>query len=80
MLLDVNQIVNLGPLSGLTSLVTLDLFGNLIADITPLAANSGLGSNEFGSDSIDLRDNELTTDDCADLQTLADRGADVDQM
>ena len=71
--LDVNQIVNLGPLSGLTSLAILDLFGNLIADIAPLVANSGLGS----SDSIDLRDNELTREDCADLQILKDRGAEV---
>ena len=76
--LDGNQIVSLGPLSGLTSLVILDLFGNRIRSIAPLVANSGLGSGEFGPDSIDLRDNLLGTDDCADLQALADRGADVD--
>ena len=73
-----NQVQNLGPLSGLTALFALLLESNNINDIAPLVANSGLGSDEFGSDFIDLRDNQLTTDDCADLQTLADRGADVD--
>ncbi len=72
-----NQIVDLGPLSGLTSLLTLDLFNNLIADIAPLVANSGLGSDEFGPDTIELRDNQLAADDCSNIQTLIDRGADV---
>ena len=52
-----NQVQNLGPLSGLTALFELLLERNNINDIAPLVANSGLGSDEFGSDFIDLRDN-----------------------
>ena len=75
--LDANQIVNLGPLSGLVNLFTLDLENNLIADIAALVSNSGLGSDQFGSDFIDLRNNQLIADDCANLQTLIEREANV---
>ncbi len=73
--LAVNQIQNLGPLSGLINLNTLFLHSNLIADISALVANSGLGENDL----IDVRDNELTAEDCADIQILRDHGATVDE-
>ncbi len=73
--LAVNQIQNLGPLSGLINLNTLFLNSNLIADISALVANSGLGENDL----IDVRNNELTAEDCAYIQMLRDRGATVDE-
>ena len=68
-----NQVRKLGPLSGLTALARLLLDSNLIADIAALVSNQGLGE----MDQIDLGANQLTTDDCANLQTLKDRGATV---
>ena len=76
--LDANQIVNLGPLSGLINLSILELDTNLIADIAALVANSGLGSGPSGPDFIDLRDNQLGSDDCANIQALKGRGATVE--
>ena len=49
------------------------LDSNLIADIAALVSNQGLGA----MDQIDLGANQLTTDDCANLQTLIGRGATV---
>ena len=43
----------------------------------PLVANSGLGGDEFSSDFIDLRSNPLAADDCANIQALINRQAQV---
>ena len=71
--LDSNFISDLTPLSGLTQLTLLLLDSNFISDLTPLVANPGLGAGDF----IALNSNLLDTGDCADLQTLIDRGAGV---
>ena len=72
--LGVNQVQSLGPLSSLTALQTLLLDANNIADIAALVANPGLGEFDF----IDLEINELGTDDCNNLETLLDRGVEID--
>lgn len=68
-----NTISDITPLSGLIQLTFLNLPGNSISDISPLVANPGLGVG----DQIDLFSNLLDTGDCADLQILIDREADV---
>ena len=68
-----NSISDLNPLAGLIQLSDLDLDDNLISDISPLVANAGLGAG----DKIELITNLLDSGDCADIQTLIDRGADV---
>ena len=68
-----NAISDLTPLGGLTQLTELELHLNSINDIAPLVANPGLGAGDF----IDLSSNPLNTGDCANLQTLIDRGANV---
>ena len=68
-----NEVANLGPLSGLTALQTLYLDSNNISDIAALVANSGLGQSDF----VDLQDNLLGTNDCVNLQILLDLGVDV---
>ena len=61
-------------LTGLVELQELDLENNLIADLSPLLANSGLGSG----DTIDVRgNNNLDTSDCADIATLTSRGVTI---
>ena len=68
-----NQISDISPLAGLTLLDDLRLNHNQIGDISPLVQNSGLGQG----DDIWLRENNLDTGDCPNLQTLIDRGAAV---
>ena len=71
--LDRNQVSDISPLTGLTALGFLRLNDNQIGDISPLVANSGLGEGDF----IELRQNNLDSEDCPSLQTLIDRGANV---
>ena len=71
--LEVNSISDISPLAGLTQLTTLLLRVNSISDIAPLVANAGLGAG----DRIFLSGNPLDTGDCANIQTLIDRGATV---
>ena len=59
---------DLSPLAGLTELELLRLGDNVISDLSPLV-DSCLGAGDF----VDLRENLLDVDDCADLQTLASR-------
>ena len=69
-----NNISDLGPLSGLTALSGLSLQDNAISDLSPLLANSGLGAD----DAISLRDNPIDCADQADnIQALLDRGVDL---
>ena len=63
-----NKISDLSPLAGLTELELLRLGDNVISDLSPLV-DSCLGAGDF----VDLRENLLDVDDCADLQTLASR-------
>ena len=51
-----NTISNISVLSGLTKLTQLSLEANLIADISPLVSNTGLGTG----DTVDLRYNPLS--------------------
>ena len=48
-----NSISNISALSGLTNLTVLDLTGNWVRDISPLASNTGLGTG----DTVYLNDN-----------------------
>jgi hypothetical protein len=73
LLLGGNSISDITPLAGLTELTRLDLGSNFISDISPLIANPGIGPG----DTVDVHANALDTGDCADLQTLIDRGASV---
>ena len=66
--MDSNAISDLSPLAGLTELELLRLGDNVISDLSPLV-DSCLGAGDF----VDLRENLLDVDDCADLQTLASR-------
>ena len=68
-----NVISDIGPLTDLIQLTELDLISNPISDISALVNNTGLGAG----DSIELTSTLLGLDDCADLQTLIDRGASV---
>jgi hypothetical protein len=68
-----SSISDITPVAGLTQLHTLSLRSNLINDLSPLITNPGLGAG----DSVDLRSNSLDAGDCADVQTLIDRGADI---
>ena len=56
LVLNINQITDLAPLSTLTNLRRLDLGTNFIADLGPLATNTGVGNDD---DRIDLRFNCL---------------------
>lgn len=73
-----NKISDLSPLSDLTNLNRLILWGNEISDISPLLDNSGLGSG----DEINLKSNYLDlsegSEDMQNIQTLIDRGAEVE--
>ena len=68
-----NSISDLTPLAGLIQLNRLILVNNLISDISPLVANTGLGAGDL----ITLSFNPLDTGDCANIQTLIDRGTSV---
>ena len=69
-----NNVDVLTFLTGLVELQELDLENNLIADLSPLLANSGLGSG----DTLDVRGNNLLdTSDCADIATLTSRGVTI---
>ena len=69
-----NNVDVLTFLIGLIELQELDLENNLIADLSPLLANTGLGSG----DTVDIRgNNNLDTGDCADITTLTGRGVTV---
>ena len=67
------QVKNDSEADGLTQLGGLFLNDNAISNLTPLVANPGLGAG----DEIRLTFNPLDTGDCADLQSLKDRGANV---
>jgi Leucine-rich repeat (LRR) protein len=73
-----NQIRDIAPLAGLINLSYLQLRDNSISSVAPLVSNSGIDSG----DSVDLRDNDLSqdpgSDDMADINTLIDRGVQVD--
>ena len=69
-----NQISEISPLAGLTSLTDLLLLDNQINDIAPLVANAGIGSG----DTIDLRSNPLNKDAILDhIPALEARGATI---
>ncbi len=66
-----NRIEDVQALSRLTKLVELDLEGNAISDIAPLAANAGLGQG----DKVVLSNNPLDqTAQGTDLPALEERG------
>ena len=44
-----NRISNISALSGLTNLTVLDLNGNVVSDLSPLASNTGLGTGDYVS-------------------------------
>lgn len=67
--LNSNFIQNISPISALVNLTTLFLDDNLIEDIMPLVENNGLGSGDY----ITLQNNQLSTEDCTNVQTLLDR-------
>ena len=73
-----NQIVDIATLSGLTNLTTVWLDRNGITDISALVNNAGIDSG----DTVDVRWNHLNltagSDDMQDIQTLIDRGVDVE--
>lgn len=76
-----DRISDIEPLQNLTQLEALRLRRNVIDDVSPLVANSdagGLGDGDY----VDLRDNNLDLDagseDREDIQSLLDRGVDVD--
>jgi len=50
-----NSISNISALSGLTNLTVLDLTGNVVSDLSPLASNTGLGTG----DTVYLEGNKL---------------------
>ena len=50
-----NSISNISALSGLTNLTVLDLTGNVVSDLSPLASNTGLGTG----DKVYLEGNKL---------------------
>ena len=51
-----NRISNISALSGLTNLTVLDLNGNVVSDLSPLASNTGLGTGDY----VALRGNLLS--------------------
>ena len=56
LVLSTNSIVDISPLSGLTNLTELRLQNNSIPDLSPLVANTGLGSG----DDVDVRNIPLS--------------------
>ena len=68
-----NQINDLAPLAGLTNLVELFLDSNQISDISTLVTNEGIGRNDL----VFLSNNPLSTQALADVETLRDRGVEV---
>ena len=68
-----NAVSDIGPLQGLEQLRNLSLERNLVTDLRPLVDNSGLGVG----DSLNVRQNLLGEDDCADLGALISRGVRV---
>ena len=56
LVLSTNSIVDISPLSGLTNLTELRLQNNSITDLSPLVANTGLGSG----DDVDVRNIPLS--------------------
>ncbi len=70
-----NNISDISPLAGLTNLETLELWYNNISDISPLVANSELSEG----DSVDLRDNPLSTTSVnVYIPELEERGVNVE--
>ena len=69
-----NSITDISALSGLTSLTNLSLGANLITDLAPLVANTGLGRDDW----VDVRDNPLSTISLnTHIPALQGRGVDV---
>jgi hypothetical protein len=65
------SITDIGPLSGLTLMITLVLDGNMgLVDIQPLIDNPGIGSG----DTVQLDDTSVS---CASIATLVARGVSV---
>ena len=73
-----NQISDISPLAGLTSLKRLQLEDNEISDIAPLVANSGLGTRARVHLSGNPLDLSAGSEASQDLQTLRDRGVAAD--
>jgi thiol-disulfide isomerase/thioredoxin len=68
-----NRITDISPLKGMTSIQRLSLVHNQITNIKPLVDNPGLSQG----DELYITDNPLGTDDCADIETLVNRGVKV---
>ena len=69
------MISDISPLTGLTQLTWLSLWGNSISDISPLVANTGLGSG----DAVNVRINPLSYLSLhTHIPTLQSRGVTVD--
>jgi len=72
------QVSDINPLSNLTNLVSLHCQGNQISDISPLVNNAGFGNGDY----VDIKYNYLDlsegSQDMQDIQTLINRGADVE--
>ena len=74
-ILSYNQISDIGPLSTLTNLDELRLYGNQISDIGPLVANEGISDGDY----VDLGNNPLSHESLTvRIPVLQGRGVDVD--
>ena len=71
----INSVTDVSPLTGLSNLMLLHLYGNDIEDISPLVANEGLAEG----DEVELSGNPLSDESIAThVPALESRGVDVE--